>query len=178
MPKMLPVIAAAGLLIALMASAPVAADAQPAGAPVVTDAWARATPGKAVNGAAYLTIESAAADRLTGASTPIAGKAELHEMTMQGNIMRMRQIAGIDVPAGQPVTLKPGGVHIMLLGLRHPLKSGDAFPLTLDFAKAGARQVTVYVAGVGAMGPAGKSTNHTNEGGGGMSMPMQSPQQH
>lgn len=147
------------------------APAQTAGSPQVTDAWARATPAKAANGAAYLTIESATPDRLTGASTPVAGRAELHQMTMQGNVMRMRQIAGIDLPAGQPVTLKPGGLHFMLLGLKQPLKKGDKFPLTLDFAKAGARTVEVSVAGAGAMGPNAAES-------GGMPMPMPMPAHH
>jgi len=131
----------------------------------VKDAWARATPSGAVNGAAYLTVQSASADRLTGVSTPVAGKAELHETTMAGGIMKMREVPGIDLPPGQAVTLKPGAVHIMLLGLKQPLKAGGTFPLTLDFAKAGQQQVSVAVEGVGAMGP-------NASGGGTMSMPM------
>src|SRR5208282_3851749 len=83
----------------------------------VTNAWARATPGKAANGAAYLTLVAPTPDRLTGASTPVAKKAELHTMTMEGGIMKMRPLAGIDLPAGQPVTLQPGAMHIMLLDL-------------------------------------------------------------
>lgn len=137
----------------------------------VKNAWARATPAKAVDGAAYLTIESATGDRLTGASTPVARKTELHEMVMQGNIMKMRPIAGIDLPAGTPVTLKPGALHVMLLGLKKPLHKGDKFRLTLDFAKAGRREVVVTVEGVGAMGPSSQS-------GGSMSMPMSMPMQH
>lgn len=137
----------------------------------VADAWARATPAGAQNGAAYATIESPTPDRLTGVSSPVAAKAELHRMTMDGNIMKMRQIAGLDLPAGKPVTLKPGEVHIMLLGLKRQLKPGDKFPLTLDFAKAGERQVQVTVEGVGAMGPSG----HNNAG---TSMKMPMPAQH
>src|SRR5205814_4965088 len=86
----------------------------------IKDAWARATPGKAENGAAYLTIQSPTADRLVSVSTPVAKKAELHTMSMSGGIMQMRPVAGIDVPGGQPVKLKPGGEHVMLLGLNHP----------------------------------------------------------
>lgn len=136
--------------------------AQP-GALELTHAWARATPAKAANGAAYLTMESTTADRLTGVATPVARHAELHHMTIEGNIMRMRQVAGIDLPAGTAVTLKPGAFHIMLLGLKHPLHAGDEFPLTLQFAKAGTRQVEVTVEGVAAMGAGGNS---------GMPMPM------
>jgi periplasmic copper chaperone A len=134
----------------------------------VTNAWARATPGGATTGAAYLTIRSPVADRLVGAASPVAKSAQLHSMTMQGAIMRMRPVAGIDLPAGKPVTLKPGGLHIMLVGLNAPLQEGQNFPLTLTFKNAGNKQVTVAVAKVGAMGPAaGKGSM------GGMSMPMQ-----
>src|SRR5947208_14563374 len=80
------------------------------------DAWARATPGKAENGAAYLTIVSPVADRLTAISTPSAQKAELHAMSMEDGIMKMRPVAGIDLAPGQPVTLEPNGVHVMLTG--------------------------------------------------------------
>ena len=129
-----------------------AALAQPAQLEV-TDAWARATPGKAENGAAYVTIESPTADRLVSASSPVAKKAELHTMSMQGMVMKMRPIAGLDVPPGQSLTLKPGGEHIMLMGLNQPLHEGQSFPLTLDFEKAGPRTVTVAVEKAGSNGP-------------------------
>lgn len=130
----------------------------------VKDAWARATPGKAENGAAYLTIVSPVPDRLTGVSTPIAKKAELHNMTMEGGVMKMRPLSEVDVPAGQPVPLKPGGTHIMLMGLNRQLKPGEHFPLTLSFEKGGTREVEVAVEKAGAMGPESHS-------GAGMSMP-------
>ena len=119
----------------------------------VNNAWARATPGKAENGAAYVTIQSPTADRLVSASSPVAKKAELHTMSMQGMVMKMRPIAGLDVPPGQSVTLKPGGEHIMLMGLNQPLHEGQSFPLTLDFEKAGPRTVTVAVEKAGSNGP-------------------------
>ncbi len=121
----------------------------------VTNAWARATPGKAENGAAYLTIQSPTADRLVAAASPVAKKAELHTMSMTGMVMKMRPIDGVDIPAGKDVTLNPGGVHIMLLGLEKPLQQGQSFPLTLTFAKAGSRTVTVAVEKIGAEGPMG-----------------------
>jgi copper(I)-binding protein len=130
----------------------------------VKNAWARATPGKAENGAAYLTIVSPTPDRLTAISTPEAKTAELHTMTMEGGVMKMRPLAGVDLPAGQPVTLKPGGSHIMLMGLTQPLKQGDTFPLTLSFDKAGTKQVTVAVEGPGAMAPQTGSTGNTPMG--------------
>jgi copper(I)-binding protein len=119
----------------------------------ISKAWARATPGNAENGAAYLTIESPTADRLVSAVSPAAKKAELHTMSMQGMVMKMRPLAGVDIPAGQPVALKPGGEHIMLLGLSHPLREGQSFPLTLNFEKAGSRTVTVNIEKAGAAAP-------------------------
>jgi periplasmic copper chaperone A len=126
----------------------------------VNKAWAGATPGKAENGAAYVTITSPTADRLLSASTPVAKKAELHTMSMQGMVMKMRPISGVDIPAGQPVSLKPGGEHIMLLGLNQPLREGQSFPLTLDFEKAGPRMVTVTVGKVGAKGAGPAAAQH------------------
>jgi len=120
----------------------------------VANAWARATPGKAENGAAYLTIQSPTPDRLVAVSSPVAKKAELHTMSMEGMVMKMRPLAGLDIPAGQPVTLKPGGEHIMLEGLDAPLREGQSFPLTLTFDKAGTRTVTVAIEKPGAAGPA------------------------
>ncbi|HXC27088.1 MAG TPA: copper chaperone PCu(A)C [Stellaceae bacterium] len=136
----------------------------------ITNAWARATPGGAQTAVAYATIEAPGGDRLTSASTPAAQKAEIHEMSMDGNVMKMRLVDGVDLPAGQAVALKPGGYHIMLSGLAKPLQEGDSFPLTLNFAKAGARQVTVNVAKVGAMGPA-KESSGDSVGMPGMTMP-------
>jgi periplasmic copper chaperone A len=119
----------------------------------VSNAWARATPGRSEVGAAYVTIQSPTADRLVAASSPVARKVGLHTMTMSGNVMQMRPLAAIDIPAGQPVTLAPDGLHIMLEGLKKPLRAGQSFPLTLTFEKAGKRTVDVAVQQVGAMGP-------------------------
>src|SRR5882724_7817234 len=117
----------------------------------VSDAWARATPAKAENGAAYVTIRSPTADRLLSASSPVAKKTELHTMEMAGMVMKMRPLAGLDIPAGQPVALKPGSEHIMLIGLQQPLREGQPFTLTLNFEKVGARTVSVAVEKAGAM---------------------------
>ena len=91
-------------------------------------------------------------------------------MTMDNGAMKMRQVDGIDLPAGKPVTLKPGGYHIMLLDLAHPLKQGQSFPLTLSFEKAGKQNVTVKVQKVGAMAPGEKTGSGMNMPG--MDMPM------
>jgi periplasmic copper chaperone A len=115
--------------------------------------WARATPGISKTGAVYLTIRSPQADRLVSASTPVAQAAELHESEMTGMVMKMRPLAGVTIPARHPVAFKPGGMHIMLMGLKAPLRPGESFPLTLDFTKAGPQTVTVMVGKVGAMRP-------------------------
>ncbi len=119
----------------------------------VKDAWARATPGGAKNGAAYLTLLSPTGDRLTGVTSPAAKMTQLHEMANDGGVMKMREVSAIDLPAGEAVTLKPGGLHIMMMGLKHPLKPGESVPLTLTFEKSGTREVTAAVGKVGAMGP-------------------------
>jgi copper(I)-binding protein len=155
----------AGLLLSLSA----AAMAQ-SGDVKITNAWARAMPGGAQTAAIYVTLESADGDRLTGAATPAAQKAELHSMTMDGGVMKMRQVDGVDLPAGQAVSLKPGGYHIMLTGLAKPLAEGQSVPLTLTFAKAGTREVSVAVQKVGSMGPATQSGGMNNMPG--MDMPM------
>lgn len=138
----------------------------------LTDVWARATPGKAETGAAYLTIVSSVPDRLTAVATPEAKTAELHNMTMEGGIMKMRPLPnGVELPAGQAVMLKPGATHIMLMGLKQPLKKGDTFPLTLSFEKAGTKEVAVAVEAAGAMGP--QAAGPSKAPGGDMgSMPM------
>jgi len=121
----------------------------------VSAAWARATPGKTETASAYLTLKSAAGDRLVALSTPVADKAGVHEMTMEGSVMRMRPVPALEVPAGKPVVLKPNGLHIMLSGLHQKIEAGQSFPLTLTFEKAGEREVSVLVEKAGAMGPAG-----------------------
>ncbi len=120
------------------------ADEVKAGDIAVLDAWSRATPARA--GGAFLTIrnDGATADRLTGVSSDAAPMAGIHESKEEGGVMQMRPVDGIDVPAHGTVALKPGGYHIMLMGLTKPLKPGETFPVTLTFAHAG--KVTVNVA--------------------------------
>ena len=137
-------------LLATALLAPLAAHAQ---TPIaVTRAWSRATMANGM-GVAYLTITaSGAADALVGVSTPVASKADLHESFEEGGVMKMRPVASLAVTPGKPVVLQPGGYHIMLMGLTHALKEGDTFPLTLQFAKAGAITVTATVGKAGASG--------------------------
>jgi periplasmic copper chaperone A len=159
-----------GLSICLLLSLSSVGALAQTGAVQVKDVWARATPGGAQTAAVYATLQSPAGDELTAASTPVAKEAQLHQMAMEGGVMKMRQIEQVDLPAGQPVTLKPGGYHIMLVGILHPLVEGQTFPMTLTFAKAGTRDVTVAVQKIGAMGPADSSNMLGKMPG--MSMPM------
>lgn len=112
----------------------------------VIGAWARPSAGAAKTGAAYFTLtDNAAADRLLHASTPVAGKAELHETRNENGIMQMRPVPALALEPGKTVTLAPGGLHVMLLELKQPLKAGDSFPLTLTFETAPPLTVQVNV---------------------------------
>src|SRR5512132_1960849 len=141
-------------LTAAMLSVFSAAAAQ-AGDIAVDDPFARASAGPAKVGAAFMTLKNsgAAADALVAAESPVAARAELHAHTSDGDVMRMRQVSLIDVPAGESVDLQPGGLHIMLIDLKEPLKQGETFPLTLTFAKAGTMTVQVPVKSPGEMAP-------------------------
>jgi periplasmic copper chaperone A len=121
----------------------------------ISHAWARATAASATNGAVYLMVSNrgTADDRLTGASTTVASKAEMHITLNDNGVMKMRPVADVPVKAGGSAQFKPGGMHIMLLGLKHPLKAGESFPLTLTFEKAGAVETMVKVEKAGAAGP-------------------------
>ena len=128
--------------------------AQP-GAIQVQQVWSRAAPQGRV-GVLYMTItDQGAPDRLVGIETPVAEKAELHESVAEGGVMKMRPVAAAPVEPGKPLILKPGGYHVMLMGLRRSLKAGDEFPATIRFAQAGAISVTAHVAKAGAAAPPG-----------------------
>ena len=112
----------------------------------IDHAWARPTPGGAQNGAAYMTIaEKGDADKLVGVSTPAAAMVEVHETIDDNGVMKMRPVRGLALEPGKPVALAPGGRHIMLMGLKAPLKVGDTFPLTLRFEHAAPVTITVTV---------------------------------
>jgi periplasmic copper chaperone A len=137
----------ASFAITLIAVA-VPAFAQTTGPIEVQQPWARATPKGASTGAVYMTLDnkSGSDDRLTGVSSDVAAKLQIHEMSMTNGTMQMREVAGgLAVPAGGEVVLKPGGYHVMLMGLKKPLVVGESFPLTLTFAKAGNLSVNVTV---------------------------------
>jgi len=110
----------------------------------VNDAWARATmPGQKVS-AAYLQIQSDADARLVSASSPAVPRVEVHEMKMDGDVMRMREVKAIELPKGKTVSLEPGGLHIMLMNLTKPIVAGEVIPLTL-VVESGGKQQTVEV---------------------------------
>ena len=120
--------------------------------------WSPATPNGAATGAAYMQIENHGRldDRLLGGSSPVASKIEIHEMSMRNGIMSMRAIgSGLVIPAGKSVDLEPqANYHLMLSGLKTPLKNGAQIPLTLNFAKAGTVHIDVPILPLGSRGPA------------------------
>lgn len=146
---------ALALCCALLVTVPPAAlaDTATVGRVEVVQPYARATATGQAMSSAYLGIRNGGVngDRLVSVSTPVASAVEMHSMSMDGNVMRMRQIDGIDLPAGQAVELKPGGLHLMLMGLKQPLAVGSRFEMTLVFEKAGPLKLQVEVAPPGGM---------------------------
>lgn len=115
-------------------------------APTVEGAWARPTVQGQAGGGGFLKITGGTqSDRLLSASAPISKVVELHTMEMDGNVMRMRPVPGVDIAAGQVVEFKPGGLHVMFVGLNQTLKSGQTIPLVLRFEKAGELKVDMKI---------------------------------
>lgn len=151
------------LIAALTTGATAHAHDYTVGALRIAHPQARPTIPGQPTGAAYLTIENKGrtADRLAAVSSPVAKAVEIHTMTMEGNVMRMREVAGIELQPATTVSMEPGaGYHLMLTGLRQPLKPGDKFPLTLTFEKAGKTEVTVWVENQGAANAANAPHAH------------------
>lgn len=110
---------------------------------MVRDAWVRpSVPGQSGTGA-FMTLTAPAGARLVGVATPAAGVAEVHEMKMEGDTMRMRAIPALELPAGRTVELKPGGYHLMLMDLKQPLAGGTTVPITLQLEDAGGAPSTL-----------------------------------
>ncbi len=109
--------------------------------------WSRALPPNAVTGAAYFVVhnQGKSEDRLVGAQTPRATKAEIHTMLQLGEVMKMQKLDSVGIPAGGDAKFAPGGNHLMLFGLQKPLVAGERFPLTLEFEKAGKVEVEVVI---------------------------------
>lgn len=126
----------------------------------VENAWSRAAMAGR-NGAVFLTIvDKGQADTLVSASSPVAERVEVHESLMDQGVMKMREVKGLTVTPEKPVTLAPGGYHIMLMNLKQPLSEGDKIQVTLNFQKAGAVSTTAVVAKAGAPAPAGQEHKH------------------
>lgn len=126
-----------------------AAETATAGTVTISDSWSRAAIAGG-NGAAYATIASnGAADRLIAVKGDVATAIEIHEMSTEGGVMQMRKLDGLDVPAGGRVELKPGGNHIMLIGLTRALNEGDTLTLTFVFEKAGEVNVALPIGKAG-----------------------------
>ena len=146
-------------ILALMLIAPLSpVSAQSPSSPVIRieSAWARPTPPMAKTAAAYMTVTNTgtADDRLVSVSTPVAGEADVHTTINDNGVMKMRPAGALELKPGAPVTLSPGGLHVMMMDLKQPLAEGQTFPLTLVFEKAGKVETTVHVqksAGAGTM---------------------------
>src|SRR5579871_1485685 len=148
-------LAAVGAALALRSLPPAMARAPRRASIDVEQPWARATAGATTTGAVYMTIHerSTVPDKLVAATSPVAESIEIHAHTMEDGVMRMRQVAVVDVTSSTPATFAPGHFHLMLVGLKHRLVQGETFPLSLSFENAGVVEVTVTIEGPGAMGP-------------------------
>jgi len=137
------------LVLVFAAAIPLGASAQSI---QVVDAWSRPTPPGIDVGVAYFTIRNGGKnDRLLRVSSPVAKRAELHVSALKNDVMTMGGLDSVDVASGAPTLFEPSGRHVMLMGLKRPLKEGEVFPLTLTFANAGQVQTSVRVRGADGM---------------------------
>jgi copper(I)-binding protein len=144
--------------LSLLVCAPAGAHSVDVGSLSLTDLWTRASPPKAPTASGYLTITNKGneADRLVGAASPAAERAELHAMAVVDGVMKMAAVTnGVEIPAGGSVTLAPNGLHIMFMGLKEPFLEGGKLPVVLTFEKAGAVETFLHILAVGARGPGG-----------------------
>ncbi len=128
----------------------------------VSEAWARATVPQQKAGGAFMTLKASADTRLVAAESPAAATTEIHEMKMEGNVMKMSPIEALELPAGKAVELRPGGHHLMLMQLAEPLQEGSTIPVTLTFEDADGKRSTLEVEV-----PVKPLTHGTRPGGGG-----------
>ena len=142
----------------------------------ISQPWSRATPKGASSGAGYMTItnKGTAPDRVNCVSSDASAQCQIHTMSMQDGVMKMRPVeGGLEILPGQTVTLKPGGLHMMLVDLKHPLEAGGTMKATLKFDHAGTVDVEYPVAAIGAPAPgadAGGGSMMSGDHGGGMMM--------
>jgi len=159
---------AAAAFAALLAVTPAAQAADyDVGSIHISQPWSRATPKGASSGAGYMTITNKgnAPDRLTCVSSDASAECQIHTMTMDNGVMKMRPVeGGLEILPGQTITLKPGGFHMMLVDLKHPLEPGNSIKATLKFEHAGTVDVEYPIAAIGAPAPG------ADAGGGSMMM--------
>jgi len=150
-----------------------------AGSIQISQPWARATPKGASSGAAYMTVSNTGStvQRLSCVSSDAAAQCQIHEMTMDGGVMKMRPVqGGLEVKPGETVMLKPGGFHIMLVGLKEPLQAGKSLDATFKVEGGDAVQVEFPIAAIGAPAPGAAQGGQMNMQGPGMQGPgMQGP---
>lgn len=142
---------------------PIVAEPYRAGAITVSAAWARETAPAQKAGGGFMTIDNAGnrPDRLLSAMSGVADKVEIHTVSIDGGVMRMRPVTGgLAIPARGKVELRPGSFHIMFMGLKAPLRRGESVPVTLRFARAGTVAARLVVQPIGAMGPDGGHHGH------------------
>jgi len=133
--------------------------------------WARATPKGASSGAGYMTITNNGAepDRVSCGSSDASSKCEIHDMTMEGGVMKMRPVeGGLEIKPGETVTLKPASLHVMFIGLKHPLEAGKSVAATLKFQHAGSVEVEYPIVAIGAAAPGAPGGGAMMEGHGSM----------
>ena len=148
-----------GICLALALGALISGGAS-AQAIQVVDAWSRPTTSGIDVGVAYFTIRNAGkSDRLLRVSSNVAKRAELHASSLKDGVMRMEGLSSVEVASGAPTSFEPSGRHVMLIGLKRPLKEGDVFPLTLTFANAGPVQVRGRARGLSDRGAGGGMDN-------------------
>ena len=130
----------------------IGAAAAASGPPIeILHPWARATVPGARTGAAFMTLRATGdGDQFVGASSPVAAQVDLHSTAMNNGVMEMRPVDALDIVPWKAHDARAGGLHLMLMGLKHPLAEGSTFPLTVRFRKAGEITVNVRVAGIGA----------------------------
>lgn len=156
----------AGSLAVVIPRASIAAEAASADGTIkISGSWTRATPAGAKVAGGFLTIANTGTqpDRLIGGSMVTSGKVEIHEMSMADGVMKMAELAqGLEIKAGATVELKPGGFHIMFIGLTAPVNEGDKLQGTLVFQRAGTIKIDYDAAAIGAKGNAAAAPAHGN----------------
>lgn len=156
--------AEASLIALVLAGIGFAALAQTPATTVVTPErpWARATPAGAKTGVIYMTVinSSTSIERLLGASTPVAESVQFHNASEENGIVRMHELRTIEIAPAGKIVLQPGGMHVMLVGLKQPLKEGQTFPLTLRFERSGQVEIAVPVERIGASAPGVSRVHH------------------